>query len=592
MSRPDPSTESDRDDDGAGPPGALESPAGMPAPNDLHAQVRMNSEVLRCIHDAHTRLAKALERSDRTEMVLKSTDALNQTFRRLHESQKVLADRLREERRRGPYTMALFGGLGAAVVVAIAYVVIGRLEGELRTEARALHESRREDLARSARSQVELDRDRERMFDSVEQGFAANRVLANENKAQAAEIARLKQILAATQGDLREQRHTGTGDLARQQELEEKSLRLERELDLAREQLVEHDLRASELESLVRSLEGTAVPAAAIIEAMADASSPRPDRAVETDAAEADAAESGAGATVAATPAGAEPTEAWIEPSHPSSTASAASTASAPADPNQDVVDAVNRFLRDAGVLDLRLLRCEGIEAGRVVRPLVEVRSAEGFPIGFHDAARGSFEVDVAARSGALVLEDGFSVMRGARAPFAGGRLVTIIPAVLAGSWNVGPMAAVTREIASDAAPSPVAAGSAAEPGSLAASARVDLDDLRGRINALLHADGERRYELSRLDGVEAGRLVGVGLHHYESSGALKKTVTAKWLDIEIEGGDRTVRLRFIEGYHVARGREVPFFQGRGDDRPTWTLTLGRGDASRWSALVADLADA
>ena len=64
------------------------------APNDLVQAFRLNAEALHRLEALQGELARAVQRSDRSELVLQSTQALNETFRGLATIQRSLLERL------------------------------------------------------------------------------------------------------------------------------------------------------------------------------------------------------------------------------------------------------------------------------------------------------------------------------------------------------------------------------------------------------------------------------------------------------------------------------------------------------------------
>ena len=285
-------------------------------------------------------------------------------------------------------------------------------------------------------------------------------------------------------------------------------------------------------------------------------------------------------------------------------------------------VAAVNAFLSDAGIVGLRLLRADGLEDGHLLRAIFELRNDQGYPIGFHDAARARFRVDPATMKGALVFEGGATVVRGVRSAFPGGSLDIDIPAVAPGSYTGGVMAVLTEVVtpavaaaapAETPAPIPVQTPVPAPnvdpvgtdvveitsttpeaPAPVAAVPAVvtpppfDPAPLLAGLNDRLRLDGGGRLEFGRVTSVGASGLQDVIAHHYGPSGQLSKTVVARTCGVEMDERDREIVLRFVDGHHVTRGREVPFFRGRGADHGIWTYRLRGADLDRWRAWAAE----
>ncbi len=592
---PDPGRSDRADDAGDAPsPGEeLLAPGGDDGsdalPERLSRHFDLHARLLHAMHASHERLVKALERGDRADVVVKSTDALNRTFRQLHESQATLAQQLLRERRRGPWRTAAAVLLAGGLLVAGGVVVHRRTMRPLGEEIERLASAREERERSAAALAIELRDNGARILEAVDQGLAANRVLANENRAREVELARLRDRMAeleeqaaaaATERDAaRDATDVGAEELAAlKRELAETRSKLEE----ARTELIDRDLARTELSELLEA-SGKVAP----------------------------------------------------EPTPPTPEELATRTAA------ERRLEEVNAFLADAGLVGIRLLRAEGIVEGHLDRALFEIRNDQGYPIGFHDAARARFRVDPETARGAIVLLGGSTVVRGVRSPFPGGELVLDIPAVLPGSASSGTMAEVTEvrpagappavtEVSPPAVareptptPSPAAAptGAAAptieaplptpvpsavpssspdvvavpsdDPGIASAASepfsppRFEPGPLLAALNERLREDGGGRLEFDRVRGIGADGLEDVIAHHYGPSGQLSKTVVARRCSVELDARDREVVFRFVDGHHVTRGREVPFFRGRGADAGSWTYRVRGADTARWRERLA-----
>ncbi|MFG0317429.1 MAG: hypothetical protein ACF8XB_09160 [Planctomycetota bacterium JB042] len=554
--------------------GSEELPERLSRHFDLHARL------LHAMHASHERLVKALERGDRADVVVKSTDALNRTFRQLHESQATLAQQLLRERRRGPWRTAAAVLLAGGLLVAGGVVVHRQTVRPLGEEIERLASAREERERSAAALAIELRDNGARILEAVDQGLAANRVLANENRAREVELARLRERMA---------------------ELEEQAAAAATERDAARDAT---DDGAAELAALKRELAETR-------SALEEARTELIDRDLaRTELSELLEASSAADA----------------EPAPPTPEEVATRTAA------ERRLEEVNTFLADAGLVGIRLLRAEGIVDGHLDRALFEIRNDQGYPIGFHDAARARFRVDPETARGAIVLLGGSTVVRGVRSPFPAGELVLDIPAVLPGSASVGTMAEVTEVRAADVLPRDVAADpapptSAADPLAPAARAPTPLPSsvaaavpppsadvvavpsdepgipspppepassppfepgpLLAALNERLRAEGGGRLEFDRVRGIGPDGLEEVIAHNYGPSGQLSKTVVARRCSVEFDARDREVVFRFLDGHHVTRGREVPFFRGRGADAGSWTYRVRGADTERWRERLA-----
>ncbi len=536
--------ESGRDVD----PGKSELPAELPGPpelpKDLAETFRLNTQILRYIHDSHARLVKVLERADRSEMVIQSSEALNKTFRRLQESQDELAQQLVAARKLRPRALVFAGLIGAALVLVATWVLL-----QAGTFDRATA------IARDNAQVERLVASSDKLLDTIDRGLAANRVLQNENVAQKQELSALKDRVGALDAA-----QAAIG--ARADELTTENQRLSKELDAAKEQLVAKDLATTELTKLIdermaelKEREAAAAAAAATSTAPADSAPTAP---------------TGTGSPLA--------------PDAPTAIAAPDSTApttipAKPIDPALEtgVVGAMNRLLADSGVVDLRVLRASGVEAGALRAVTIEVRTAEGFPIGFHQAAACRLRRELDG-GGVLALENGESVVRGVRTPFPGGRLDIKIAAL-------AETAASAPELAGLLAPTaPVAA--APEPAITPARPAPDPRAATRLLNAELRSAGYGAYEFSAIGALSGSKLVDVELHHYRGDGALQKTVVAKECEVAVDAARKTVTLVFRDGKHVTKGRDVPFFRAAGESVSSWALELDRADPARWNGLI------
>lgn len=528
---------------GALPAEPVAGPPAPTAPADLRAiadSLRMNGQVLQVLHETHHRLVQLLEKGDRSDVVVQSTEALNKTFRRLHESQEQLAHSLAAERRRSPRRTALAAILAAVAVGGLAWLGWTRLRGELERESVRLAEAHAEIAAAGSGARADLARVGSDLLDAVDRNLASNRVLGNENRAQHAELAELRERVRSLEEQLLRESERAGAATAERARIEGELGAQQRQLDEARAELVQRDLLDAERSRL--------------LEAATAAAAPR--------------AEPTAPAPAAAAPApGGPPVPEFVPP----------------------IVAAVNRFLADAGVLDLRLLRCDGASAGALANACFEVRSAEGFPIGVHQAERARLRIREAQHAAFLELESGETVLRGQRTPFNAYTIALPAPP---------PGAAIDPELAAVAVvePAPAAAADTAAPAAPPIASKAEeqqpaFDAARAvaRLNARLRADGCNTAEFATVAGRDGLELAGVRMHQYDDGGALVKTVVAGRLQIQVDARERSVRLRFFDGHHVVRGREVPFFQGAGDTRGSWSLDLVRADPAAWSELLESL---
>jgi hypothetical protein len=524
------------------------------------------ARMLQYVHDSHGRIVETLKEQDRSELFLQSTQALNQTFRRLNQSQDALVEKLLAERRRNPWYLVAGAALVAVVAIAALFVLIDHRNGGLRDEVERMAAARDGLGSIAAESQRAFNEMGTKLAESVDKTLAANRVLDNENRARAQELA----------------------DTARRAELEaEKAQRDERMTDLERDRtlfenqvadlrakLLDKELAATNIEKLLDERLGKRVTEP-------DAAPAAPDSAID---APAPATTEVSSAT--ASPAVADSAATVVSPGEPAGEATGESV-SAPNDaappPEEAAGDAVfdpttravNDFLGAAGVIDHRLLRQGGIRDGELRDVVFELRSAEGRPIGSRSAQGLKIRVDPGTLTAQLVLRGGETVERGQRTPFPEEGFEVEIAAIARESLTI---AEILPFLALDA-PIPEVKPE------IARSERFDSREPLALLNRELGDSGRGYVRFAVLRGIDAGRLIDVELNHYTGAGALMKTVVARSCDVDRTA--RRVRLVFRDGHHVQNGREVPFFKGRGDGEsaPTWTLDLEDADPEAWTLL-------
>jgi hypothetical protein len=119
----DSSTRGPQDDRDAGALQRIEGESAFdPGVQELARAFQMNAEALLRIQQTQDDIARTLDRSDRSDMVIKSADSLNETFRGVRSSQKALMDRIEETRSRGWRTVLI---VGLASVLALAGLLLG-----------------------------------------------------------------------------------------------------------------------------------------------------------------------------------------------------------------------------------------------------------------------------------------------------------------------------------------------------------------------------------------------------------------------------------------------------------------------------------
>ena len=81
---------------------ARRDPATAEAMRDLAVAFRTSAEAIDGVRTLQGELVQALKRQDRSELVLRSTEALNESFRNLGAVQRELLERLDRDKKSGP----------------------------------------------------------------------------------------------------------------------------------------------------------------------------------------------------------------------------------------------------------------------------------------------------------------------------------------------------------------------------------------------------------------------------------------------------------------------------------------------------------
>lgn len=599
----------------------LEEAARSPS-KDANSQqpLAVMARMLQYVHDSHAQIVKTLENQDRSELFLQSTQALNQTFRRLNQSQDALVDKLLAERRRNPWYLVAGASLVAIVVVVAVFLLIDYRNGGLRDEVDRMATARDGLTAVVADSQRSFHEMGTKLAETVDKTLAANRVLDNENRAKAKEMESMRAELSSAiqrRDDLEREK---SGRDERLTDLERERGFLENKITTLQTKLLDKELAAKSIDDLIDQRLGKRgdakpKPADAKSERPIGESLPEaPVSGVAPDPAAAASSENALDATDATNDRGVDAASEATEPVLPTDTVptdtepnDAEPTAPYDADPlfpdpgpideaARDaeiagnaridmVTNAVNQFLVASGVIDHRLLRHSGTKDGELREIMLEIRDDLGAPVGFHSAAGMKIVVDPGKLTARLILREGETVVRGARTPFSEGIHAVDVAAVAPDSFTaVELMPFLVLD-----APMPQNGEAAVVP---ARKERFDPREPLALLNARLASSGRGHVRFARLGGIDLGRLADVELNHYSGSGALQKVVAAKSCVIEIDAAARRVSLVFRGGKHTQNGRETPFFAGRGEDpvNAAWRLDLDDADVEGWSVLKETLA--
>ncbi len=188
-------------------PDALASDGSDVAPGamrDLARAFQSNADALRGMHEIQGELAAALRRNDRSEMVLQSTNALNDTFRNLASIQRELLQRLGEAQkpRNERLVPALILGLlivmlGGIYVIVVAIqeqrplpndsVNVAALEaGRLKSYQEGMSKGAAESQGRVSRMQLALS--------DAEDRLRTEQKKYDEAQAELAELAKRKRV--------------------------------------------------------------------------------------------------------------------------------------------------------------------------------------------------------------------------------------------------------------------------------------------------------------------------------------------------------------------------------------------------------------
>jgi hypothetical protein len=251
---------------------------------DLAEAFRAHSESLRSLAEGQARIGKRLERSDRSEAIVQSTKALNDTFRGVQRTQERLMGRIDREGKR-PLLMVL-GVVGALAVFVggTLWIVLSWLdtrdEAERTEEGRSIAglvadnsdrlEGLHERLAEKREESAELERRREEQARRVTELEAAL-------QAKETEIADLVGARGALTRALRENASLSS-EVAR---LSGELSKAREELSLERARLEEKERELGEKERRIAELSGASVaPGAAPSEPAGATSSAVPPEAV------------------------------------------------------------------------------------------------------------------------------------------------------------------------------------------------------------------------------------------------------------------------------------------------------------------------
>jgi hypothetical protein len=381
---------------------AAEQRAAYAPLRDLADALKANAAALESVQATQERIARAVDRSDRSDAVVQSTQALNETFRGVRAAQEALVGRLDREERRPLRAAALAAGLVLVAGGLAAWLFLGRDDAlerrldALREEFGPAATAAREASFRAAEKELQ---DRLAALASKEGLTAAERAAA------AAETERLRGSLEALkrENDALEGRREELLRLQREYAaLEGRARAAEDERDGLRRAEAEARRALAEKDEKIRLLE--ARPAVAATPASAPPASPAPSPSDPVPA----------------------PQPAATGPAPPASPASPALPAGSVTDPAQvaRLVETLNPLLdlgRTRGDL-YRVISARGVDGDRLLDPRIELRNRDGKLLRSFEATEVRFvlvpstaTLEIRMKSGAIVFPG-----RG-RSPFPSG---------------------------------------------------------------------------------------------------------------------------------------------------------------------------
>jgi len=179
-------------------------PASMPAPLAAMAEaLRANAEALHRLDSSQRRIAEQIEKTDRSQQVVASTRALNETFRGLSEIQRGLLDTLAGRKGEGGRVSPLLFTLVALLSGLLSVLVYDRWISTRTVPVSRYEEARREtELLRT-----DVEGLKARIADGLENDREAKRLLAQRDAAIVAAAGRgeaLEARIEKLEEDLRE----------------------------------------------------------------------------------------------------------------------------------------------------------------------------------------------------------------------------------------------------------------------------------------------------------------------------------------------------------------------------------------------------
>jgi hypothetical protein len=227
--------------------------ASMAAMRELANAFQANAQALRQAQTVQSELSRALKRGDRADMVLQSTNALNETFRNLVAVQKRLLERLEE-----PPPPPVGSRLVPMMLVALLVVFLGGIAGVLHV-IQTMREERVDPLLLAR----EMDASRDKGRSEAEAALATRTQQQDQRVAEAeARLAELEAKTTERERELEELRRSKAALESEQHSLADEALRLRDEAVVRRaieSELSSANARLAVLEPRLQQLEGELV---------------------------------------------------------------------------------------------------------------------------------------------------------------------------------------------------------------------------------------------------------------------------------------------------------------------------------------------
>lgn len=379
---------------------------------DLAQAFRENSEALKSIADGQDRMAKRLDRSDRSEAVIRSTQALNDTFRGVQRTQERLMGRLEGEKRKPWYLLAGVLVLVAALVGGTIWFLTGWADRR-ETESRTSSDERWQTALGERDAQ---NRDLQDRLAAVREDLSRERSAREAAEAAAAPLRQRIDELVAANAELKDSQ-AGVTRLARENAtLTTEVAEREKDLSAANERVGELQAEIAEKDSEIARLDRRIRELEKAVAGVAGGAAPA----------------EGAG------PSGPEPTAGEGGEGGPEEPAKPAIPREAAQNPAEiaRVMGVLNGLLLDSKSSEsYRFVKIGGIR-GRILYDVVlRILDDKGQEAKRIEAAEARILVDEAQRRAEIRFRNGHLVYYGVRAPFWGDTYVVPLADIDPAAW-------------------------------------------------------------------------------------------------------------------------------------------------------------